>query len=64
MSSSSSLASFAATELSAPVDTYSEEAGGDKGLDAILARKDIHVVIVAMPINSQPEIILKAVAAG
>ncbi|KAF8311609.1 NAD-binding protein [Clavulina sp. PMI_390] len=62
--SSSSLAEFASSELGTPVEVYSEEQGGDKGLDALLARTDIQAVIVVMPINSQPAMVLKCLAAG
>lgn len=64
--SAAGLASFATTELeySTEVDAYSEEAGGDKGLDAVLGRKDVQIIVVSMPINSQPEMVLKCLAAG
>ena len=35
-----------------------------KSLDDLLARRDIEAVIVVLPINNQPEIIKKALAAG
>lgn len=44
------------------VDGYSEDT--DKGLDDLLARSDIQIVIVALTINGQPEAIKKAFKAG
>ncbi|KAJ3562817.1 hypothetical protein NP233_g9341 [Leucocoprinus birnbaumii] len=63
--SAQDLAQSAATilNLSAPPQVYHD---GDKStdLDALLARSDISSVIVALPITSQPAVILKAFAAG
>ncbi|TFK65538.1 oxidoreductase family protein [Pluteus cervinus] len=63
--SSRDLADFAATtlKLTTPPDVYHD---GDKAtdLDALLARTDIHSVIIALPITLQPSIVLKALAAG
>lgn len=46
------------------VDIYSEDSGSGKQLDDLLARSDIHAVIIALPIKSQPEYIRKALQAG
>lgn len=43
---------------------YHDAGGHDASLDALFARKDIQAVIVALPINTQPGIILKALEAG
>ncbi|GAA6040133.1 hypothetical protein JCM8097_002043 [Rhodosporidiobolus ruineniae] len=45
------------------LDVYSEDPSTD-GLDALLARKDISTVVLALPITSQPAIIEKALRAG
>lgn len=34
------------------------------GLDALFKREDVNIVIVALPINTQPDVIIKALAAG
>lgn len=46
------------------VDLYSEDSGSGKGLDDLLARKDISAVIIALPIKNQPEYIRRALTAG
>lgn len=43
---------------------YSEDGAAEGGLDALLARSDIQAVIVALPLTQQPEIVLRALAAG
>lgn len=43
---------------------YAEDAGAGKSLDDLLARSDIHAVIIALPIKNQPEYIKKAINAG
>ncbi|ANB12330.1 hypothetical protein AWJ20_580 [Sugiyamaella lignohabitans] len=50
--------------ISSKVDTYSDDSGSGKGLDDLLARKDIDAVIVALPIPIQPTIIKKSLDAG
>ena len=66
--SSSELASHASEELGYAVEFYAEDAnaegGGKKGLESLLARDDISVVIVALPITVQPQVVLQALAAG
>ena len=46
------------------VDLYSDDSGPGKSLDDLLARPDIHAVIIALPIKNQPEVIRKALLAG
>ena len=46
------------------VDLYAEDAGSGKSLDDLLARSDIHAVIIALPIKNQPDYIRKAIGAG
>ncbi|KAL1740407.1 hypothetical protein HDZ31DRAFT_67970 [Schizophyllum fasciatum] len=64
--SASDLASVAASKLSlaSPPSVYHD--GGDEAasLNALLARSDISAVIVILPIPTQPDVILKALAAG
>ena len=48
----------------ANVDLYSDDSGSGKSLDDLLARSDIHAVIIALPIKNQPEYIRKALKAG
>jgi hypothetical protein len=66
--SASTLASQASSELGYTVDYYSEEreeeGGAGKDLATLLERADVQIVIVALPIMSQPEIILKSLIAG
>ena len=40
------------------------DADSQHSLDALLARSDIDAVIVTLPITKQPEVVLKALAAG
>jgi len=47
--------------VKSPPDVYSDDGAS---LDELLARHDIAAVIVVLPINLQPSIILKALAAG
>ncbi|QRV84844.1 histone-lysine N-methyltransferase SETD1 [Ceratobasidium sp. AG-Ba] len=62
-SSASSLSDLAKDKLSLShdVSVYSDDS---EGLDALLARSDIQAVIVVLPINQQPDIVLRALAAG
>ncbi len=46
------------------VDLYSDDAGVGKTYHDLLLRTDIHAVIVALPILTQPEFIEAALAAG
>lgn len=47
------------------IDVYSDSPASPAGdLDALLARNDIHAVILSLPIPSQPDIIRRAWAAG
>lgn len=64
-SSSTELAK-AAEALGLPSNplVYHDEGSQDTNLDALLARDDIQVVIVVLPISIQPQVILKALAAG
>ncbi|CAE6428749.1 unnamed protein product [Rhizoctonia solani] len=63
-SSSSSLAALAKERLGASPAIYSEDGASEGGLDAILARSDIQAVIVVLPLTQQPDIVIKALAAG
>jgi predicted dehydrogenase len=45
------------------VGVYAEDAGTGKSLDDLLARSDIHAVIIALPIKNQPDYIRKAINA-
>lgn len=54
-----------ASQAKSPVDKYYDspsETG--KSLDDLLARSDIEAVIIVLPINNQPEVVKKSVAAG
>jgi predicted dehydrogenase len=53
-----------AQKLSAGVDLYSDDSGAGKTYHDLLLRDDIHAVILALPIPSQPEYIEAALAAG
>ena len=46
------------------VDLYSDDSGPGKSLDDLLARSDLHAVILALPIMVQPDAIRKALLAG
>lgn len=46
------------------VDIYSDDSGAGKSLDDLLARSDIHAIIIALPIKNQPDYIRKALLAG
>lgn len=50
--------------LNANVDLYSDDAGSGKTYHDLLLRGDIHAVIIALPILTQPEYIEAALAAG
>ncbi|KAL5520816.1 hypothetical protein ACEPAF_2819 [Sanghuangporus sanghuang] len=52
-------------KLEAPPNIYSDDStGSGSTLDALLARADIDAVIIALPITTQPEIIIKCLQAG
>lgn len=52
------------TAGSATVDLYSDDSGSGKSLADLLARSDIHAVIIALPIKNQPDYVRKALLAG
>lgn len=65
--SASSYAKASEEDLALPpgsLGLYHDEGGHDSSLDALLARSDIQAVIVILPINIQPEIVLRALEAG
>ncbi|PVG01641.1 NAD(P)-binding protein [Serendipita vermifera] len=47
-----------------PIQIYHDQGDPSTNLDALLAREDIQAVIIALPINLQPSIVLKSLAAG
>ena len=53
-----------AKALDVAVDLYSDDSGSGKTYHDLLLRDDIHAVILALPILSQPEYIEAALAAG
>lgn len=53
-----------AKALETNVDLYSDDSGSGKTYHDLLLRDDIHAVIIALPIMSQPEYIEAALAAG
>lgn len=53
-----------ATALNAGVDLYSDDSGSGKTYHDLLLRDDIHAVILALPILTQPEFIEAALVAG
>lgn len=53
-----------ATALNAGVDIYSDDSGSGKTYHDLLLREDIHAVILALPILTQPEFIEAALVAG
>ena len=53
-----------AQALNVKVDLYSDDAGAGKTYHDLLLRDEIHSVIIALPILSQPEYIEAALAAG
>jgi predicted dehydrogenase len=61
---SRSLKSAQSLETDEEVDLYSDDSGPGKSLDDLLARSDIHAVIIAIPIKNQPEYVRKALLAG
>ena len=61
---SRSLKSAKTLETDSSVDLYSDDSGSGKSLDDLLARSDIHAVIIALPIKNQPDYIRKALLAG
>jgi predicted dehydrogenase len=46
------------------IQIYHDQGDPSTNLDALLARDDIQAVIVVLPINLQPSIIVKSLAAG
>ena len=52
------------TTESGHLDLYSDDSGHGKSLDDLLARSDIHAVIIALPIKNQPDYIRKSLLAG
>lgn len=53
-----------AKSLEVEADLYSDDSGSGKTYHDLLLRDDIHAVIIALPILSQPEYIEAALAAG
>jgi predicted dehydrogenase len=53
-----------AKDLNVDVALYSDDAGSGKTYHDLLLREDIHGVIIALPILTQPEYIEAALAAG
>lgn len=66
LKSAQELASEAKVALntSAPPSVYHDGGDSSTSIDALLKRPDIVAVIVVLPILTQPEIIIKALAAG
>ncbi|KDQ06959.1 hypothetical protein BOTBODRAFT_60302 [Botryobasidium botryosum FD-172 SS1] len=62
--SAGTFAAFAQSTLNIDVPFYHDGGDPTKSLDSLLAREDIAAVIVVLPINTQPEIIVKALKAG
>jgi predicted dehydrogenase len=54
----------ALSEEAGSVDVYSEDSGSGKTYHDLLERSDIHAVIIALPILSQPEYVKAALDAG
>ena len=50
--------------LESPPDVYSDDGGPGRSLADLLARKEIDLVIVILPISLQPSIVLQSLAAG
>jgi hypothetical protein len=65
-SSASSLVELAKERLdsASTISVYSEDGAAEGNLDALLARSDIQAVIIALPLTQQPDIVLRALAAG
>lgn len=64
-SSARTFAAFAQSNLnSGEIPFYHDEGGAETSLDALLARDDVAFVIVVLPINTQPEVIVRALKAG
>ncbi|KAF8607265.1 oxidoreductase family protein [Ceratobasidium sp. AG-I] len=65
-SSASTLAEFAKERLGAAeaIPVYSDDGSQEGGLDTLLSRSDIQAVIVVLPLTQQPEIVIRALAAG
>lgn len=61
---SRSLKSAKSLETGDEVSLYSDDSPTGHQLDDLLARSDIHGVIIALPILTQPQIIRKALLAG
>lgn len=49
-------------QLDSQLTAYSDD--GEAGLGDLLARSDIHAVIVVLPISQQPDVIIRALKAG
>lgn len=65
-SSASTLAELAKERLglSEAIPVYSDDGPQEGGLDTLLLRSDIQAVIVVLPLTQQPEIVIRALAAG
>ena len=65
-SSASALAELAKERLdtSETIPVYSDDGSQEAGPDALLSRSDIQAVIVVLPLTQQPEIVIRALAAG
>ncbi|CAG7850410.1 SubName: Full=Uncharacterized protein {ECO:0000313/EMBL:CCA69637.1} [Serendipita indica DSM 11827] len=63
-SSASELAKTAEDILARPASSFDLYHDAGQNLDALLARTDIQAVIIVLPINQQPSIVLKALEAG
>ncbi|KIM22883.1 hypothetical protein M408DRAFT_332653 [Serendipita vermifera MAFF 305830] len=66
-SSATELAKTAETSLALPeasLAIYYDLGGQDGNLEALLARQDIQAVIIALPITSQPAIVVQCLEAG
>jgi predicted dehydrogenase len=62
--SRSSKSAKALAEGVSQVDVYSEDSEDGKRYKDLLAREDVHAVVIALPILSQPEYIKQALSAG
>ena len=56
--------SLAQSAKASPDVYFATPSSSSNTLDALLAREDIHAVVIALPITSQPEYIKKALSAG
>ncbi|KAB5515131.1 hypothetical protein GE09DRAFT_1161052 [Coniochaeta sp. 2T2.1] len=62
--SQSSAGGLAGQAKSKPDVYYDSPSESGKSLDELLARKDIEAVVVVLPINNQPEVVKRCIAAG